>query len=252
MRLKTAAGGCHRVFLGIVALCSSLMATGSLSAAEVKGGSFTTSDRVKIHYLEAGKGPAIVFVPGWSMPAWIWESQIKHFSESFHVVALDPRSQGESEKVANGNDMERRARDVKELVEQLHLAPAVLVGWSLAVPELLSYAEQFGGDSVRAYVLVDGLAWTKQDLQFVASMLGMYHQVETNRTAFTDRFVRNMYRKPQPEEYIERVKQASMQMPSDSAVAASVSSVSRADCRDSKNGQAGDGDLRDATKNHGC
>jgi microsomal epoxide hydrolase len=216
------------VFLGIVALCWSVVTTGSAGAAE-KGGFFTTSDGVKIHYLEAGKGPAIVFVPGWSMPAWIWESQIKHFSENFHVVAIDPRSQGESEKVANGNDMERRARDVKELIEYLHLAPAVLVGWSLGVPEVLSYAEQFGGDTVRGYVLVDGFAWTKQDLQFVASMLGMYHQVETNRAAFTDRFVRNMYRKPQPEEYIQRVKAASMQMPADSAVAASVSSVSRAD-----------------------
>jgi len=229
MRRNRAAAGCRRVVLGIVAFCSSAMATGPASAAEVQGGSFSTSDGVKIHYLEAGKGPAIVFVPGWSMPAWIWESQIKHFSENFHVLALDPRSQGESEKVANGNDMERRARDVKELVEHLHLAPAVLVGWSLAVPELLSYAEQFGGDSVRGYVLVDGFAWTKQDLQFVASMLAMYHQVEANRAVFTDRFVRSMYRKPQPEEYIERVKQASMQMPADSAVAASVSSVSRAD-----------------------
>jgi non-heme chloroperoxidase len=33
---------------------------------------FLTSDGVKLHYLEAGSGPSMVFVPGWTMPAWIW------------------------------------------------------------------------------------------------------------------------------------------------------------------------------------
>lgn len=136
---------------------------GGAGAAEpgVKSGTFTTSDGVRMHYLEAGSGPAIVFVPGWTMPAWIWDAQIKHFARQYHVAALDPRSQGESEKVSQGNSPERRSQDVKELCEHLKLGPAVLVGWSLAVPELLTYAEQFGGASVRAYVLVDGFLWEK-------------------------------------------------------------------------------------------
>lgn len=199
------------------------------NGAEAKSGFFTTSDGVKLHYLEAGHGPAIVFVPGWTMPGWIWEPQIRHFAEHFHVVALDPRSQGDSEKTLSGNDAPRRARDVKELIDALHLAPAVLVGWSLAVPELLTYAEQFGGESVRGYVLVDGFAWTKQDPQFVTGMMGLYGQVQTNRQRFTEAFVRNMYRKPQPDEYIRRLVKVSLQMPADSAVAASVSSVGRLD-----------------------
>lgn len=200
-------------------------------AAETRSGTFTTSDGVKLHYLEAGNGPAIIFVPGWTMPAWIWEKQIQHFSEHYHVIALDPRSQGESEKAAEGNYFERRAKDIDELIENRKLAPAVLVGWSLAVTEVLSYAEQFGGAGVRGYVLVDGLAWEKQDLQFVGAMLGMYTQIQTNRRQFTERFVRSMYKKPQSEEYIARVIAASLLMPTDSAIAASVSSVSRADWR---------------------
>jgi microsomal epoxide hydrolase len=195
---------------------------------EVKDGFFKTSDGVKLHYLEAGGGPPIVFEPGWSMPGWIWEQQIRHFAEHYHVIALDPRSQGDSEKTLEGNSCERRAQDIKELIEHLKLGPAVLVGWSLGVPELLSYAEQFGGSHVRAYVLVDGFAWEKQDPQFLTGMVGMYTQVQTNRRAFTEKFVRSMYKKPQPEEYIQRVMTASLKMPTDSAVAASVSSISRA------------------------
>lgn len=194
---------------------------------EVKDGFFKTSDGVRLHYLEAGSGPPIVFEPGWSMPGWIWDPQIRYFAEHFHVVALDPRSQGDSDKPHEGNSCERRAQDIKELLEHLKIGPAVLVGWSLAVPEMLSYAEQFGGSHVRAYVLVDGFAWEKQDPQFITSMVGMYTQVQTNRREFTEKFVRSMYKKPQPEEYIQRVMGASLKMPTDSAVAVSVSSISR-------------------------
>ena len=198
---------------------------------EVQDGFFKTSDGVKLHYLEAGNGPAIFFEPGWSMPAWIWDPQIKHFAEHYHVVALDPRSQGDSDKPLEGNSPERRAQDIQELVDHLKLGPVVLVGWSLGAPELLSYAEQFGGGQVRGYVLVDGFAWDKLDPQFVTGMLGMFRKLQTDRRDFTEKFVRSMYKKPQPEEYIQRVVKASLKMPTDSAISASVSSISRVDWR---------------------
>ncbi len=194
-------------------------------------GFFTTSDGVRLHYLEAGAGPAIVFVPGWCMPAWIWEKQIEHFSAHYHVVALDPRSQGDSDKPGRGNFPERRAQDVKDLVDQLKLSPAVLVGWSQAVPELLTYAEKFGGASVRGYVLVDGIAWEKANPQLISGMMEIYPEVEGNRHDLTEKFVRSMYRKPVSEDYIERLVDAVMKTPSDSAVAMSVTSIARDDWR---------------------
>jgi non-heme chloroperoxidase len=108
----------------------------------------------------------------------------------------------------------------------LNLGPVVLVGWSLGVPELLTYAEHYGGN-----VLVDGFAWDKLDPRFVTGMLGMYQQLETNRREFTEKFVRSMYKKPQFEEHIARLVEASLRMPTDSAIATSVGSISRADCR---------------------
>jgi non-heme chloroperoxidase len=163
------------------------------------------------------------------MPGWIWEAQLQHFSEHYRVIALDPRSQADSAHTAEGNYPERRARDIHELVDGLKLAPAVLVGWSLAVTDLLAYAEQFGGSSVRAYVLVDGLAWDKLDPQFVTGMIGAYRQIDLNRREFTEKFVRSMYKKPQTEEYIQRLLAVSLQMPADSAIASSGSAVGRAD-----------------------
>jgi pimeloyl-ACP methyl ester carboxylesterase len=62
------------------------------------------------------------------MLPWIWDAQIRYFAEHFHVVALDPRSQGDSDKPSSGNYPERRAQDINELIEHLKLSPVVLVG----------------------------------------------------------------------------------------------------------------------------
>ncbi len=208
-----------------------LVHTAVAARPEFKSGFFRTNDGVRLHYLEAGGGPGILFEPGWTMPAWIWDAQLRHFAEHYHVVALDPRSQGDSDKRSDGNYPERRAQDIKELVRNLKLSPVVLVGWSLGVNELLTYAEQFGGSQVRAYVLVDGFASDKQDPQFIPAILALYRQMQTNRRDFTEKFVRSMYKKQQPEDYIARVVAASMKMPTDTAIAVSVSTIIRADWR---------------------
>ncbi len=188
------------------------------------------------------------------MPAWIWDPQIQYFAGHYHVVALDPRSQGDSDKPLEGNSPERRAQDIKELVDHLELAPVVLVGWSLGAPELLSYAEQFGGGQVCAYVLVDGFAWDKLDPQFATAMLGMFRRLETDRRDFTEQFVRSMYKKPQAEEYLRRVVGASLKMPTDSAISASVGSLSRADWRPghSEDRPARAQPVPSGSKEHGC
>jgi len=43
----------------------------------VKNGSFITSDGVKLRYLDGGTGSTILFVPGWTMPAEIWQLQME-------------------------------------------------------------------------------------------------------------------------------------------------------------------------------
>jgi non-heme chloroperoxidase len=206
-----------------------LVQTAVAATPEVRDGFFRTTDGVRLHYLEAGRGPGILFEPGWTMPAWIWDLQLRHFAEHYHVVALDPRSQGDSDKRSDHNYPERRAQDINELVNHLKLSPVVLVGWSLGVNELLTYAEQFGGSHVRAYVLIDGFATDKQDPKFIAVILGLYRQMQTDRRNFTEKFVRSMYKNPQPEDYIARLVGASMKMPTDTAVAVSVSTITRVD-----------------------
>ena len=63
----------------VILMC--ILSVSSVVAQTVKSDYFKTSDGVRIHYLEAGSGQPIVFIPGWTMPAWIWQKQIDTFSK---------------------------------------------------------------------------------------------------------------------------------------------------------------------------
>ena len=218
--------------------------------ANVKSGFITTPDGVKIHYLEAGhsisaqsaevgnplpsnvtptkgniavsaerKFPSVLFVPGWTMPAWIWENQISYFSKDYRVVAMDPRSQGDSSQTPDGLYPAARARDIKALVTQLHLAPVVIVAWSMAVVETMAYIDQFGTGDFAGFVFVDndaggrGTGDADQDLGLLKGLL-------EDRQNAVNGFVRKLnFKKSQAEEYLQKVIQASLRVPTNTAVA---------------------------------
>jgi microsomal epoxide hydrolase len=200
----------------VILLC--IMATPSAVAQVTKGGFFKTSDGIRIHYLEAGSGRPIIFIPGWTMPAWIWQKQIAEFSKKYRVIAVDPRSQGESDKPPYGHLPETRARDYKELVDHLGLKQPVPIGWSMGCGELMKYVEQFGTDNISGLVLVDCRLWDKPDPEMLAALSGSLNQFQQDRQKEADGFVRSMFKKPQTKDYIQRVIDASMQVPADTAV----------------------------------
>jgi len=198
---------------------------------DAKSGFVASWDGAKIHYLEAGKVPAtaphpqasILIVPGFTMPAWIWENQIAHFSAEYHVVAMDLRSQGESPKTEEGHYPASQGRDIKAVIGQLHLAPVVLVGWSMAVTEIASYVDQFGTSDVSGIVLVDGIAGLDLTPEVIKSNIDFLKTVQTNRSEETSDFVRSIFRKPHPEEYLDKLIKASMATPTDAAIAMGLS-----------------------------
>lgn len=193
-----------------------LLFTATASAGtEAASRFFTASDGVRLHYLEAGQGPTIVFVPGWTMPAEIWDAQRRHFARRYRVIAFDPRGQGKSDLARNGYVIERRSRDIGELLEQLN-QPVVLVGWSLGVLESLAYIEAAGTARVRALVLVDNSIGEEPPPSFDPTFLPRLKQ---NRIVTTERFVRNMYRTQQKEPYLRKIIASSLRVPTDAAVA---------------------------------
>lgn len=206
-----------RTRLAFILLCLASVSS-VVAQTTTKDGFIKTSDGIRIHYVEAGSGRPVVFIPGWTMPAWIWQKQIDEFSKRYRVIAVDPRSQGESDKPPYGHLPETRSRDYKELVDQLGLKQPVLIGWSMACGELIKYVEQFGTDNIRGLVLVDGFLSDKPSPEMFVAISGWMNQLQQDRQKQADGFVRSMYKKPQPEDYLKRVIDASTQVPADTAV----------------------------------
>ena len=116
---------------------------------------FTTSDGVRLHYLEAGLGRPLVLLPGWTQPAAGFAAQLADWSDSFRCLALDFRGHGESDRPAHGYRVARLARDCLDFLDHLGLEDAVLLGHSAGCVVIWSLLDLFGQDRVRALVLCD-------------------------------------------------------------------------------------------------
>jgi pimeloyl-ACP methyl ester carboxylesterase len=189
-----------------------------------------TPDGERIHHVSLEEGaspdrPTLLFVPGWTMTVEIWQPQLRHFADSHRVVAIDPRSQGRSSKARDGHTALVRAGDIRAVVEALGLEPVVLVGWSMAVTELVAYVERYGTEGVAALVLVDGVAGQDPDPTMSAMFMDWTAEFIHDRRAATDAFVRGMYRREHSPEYLAAVVEQSLRTPTDAAAALVVASA---------------------------
>lgn len=171
----------------------------------------------------------MLFVPGWTGAAEFWAPQMRFFAGSCRVVALDPRSQGNSEKTSEGNYTERRARDIHEIIVKLNLAPVVLVAWSRAVPESMSVIEQFGSTAIRAIVLVDGTLVREITAENARAFNASARAMLANRKKYVSEQVPGMFRKPHAQELYDRIGEANLKTPTPTAIALQADSLARDD-----------------------
>jgi non-heme chloroperoxidase len=179
----------------------------------IEGHEFRTSDGVRLHYLEAGRGePTLIFVPGWLMPAGIFEAQLAAVSKHHRVLALDPRSQGESELYAGPHTAERRAADIREFVEHVQPGPFVLVGWSLGVMESLDYVERTRPTDLRGLVLIDNSIGEASPPKPASTSPGAT-PMPLSRVQRLTAFVRGMFARPPSNELLNLIDASVLRVP---------------------------------------
>jgi len=177
---------------------------------------FNTSDGVRLHYLEAGpvSGHVIVLVPGWTMPAWIFDRQINDLATQYHVIGFDPRSQGASDIALSGHNHVRRGQDIAELLARLGPDRVLLVGWSLGVLDTLAYLHQAGDSRVAGLVLIDNSIGEEPPPTAPKNRLpGPKLTWKQDMTAF----VRGMFARPQPQPWLDRLTEACLKTPEPAA-----------------------------------
>ncbi len=174
--------------------------------------SFTSSDGVRLHYMEAGQGRPILLVPGWCMPAWIWENQLRGLSRNHRVIAFDPRSQGRSQIAPRGHEPSRRGRDIVELIGHLGVPRIVVVGWSLGVLDTLSAIAEHGDQRIAGLVLVDNSVGEGPSPSG-AGRARFIPNLRSRREPTVRAFVAAMFRTRQPPEYLARLSEDVLRVP---------------------------------------
>jgi microsomal epoxide hydrolase len=204
----------RRAFLGAILTALALPAA---AVPARKDRFFRTSDGVRLHYIEAGPARAhtMVLVPGWTMPAWIWDRQIAYFSRALRVIAFDPRGQGDSQIAAGGYDQNRRGQDIAELIAAIGGAPVLLVGWSLGVLDALAYVHAHGDARLAGLVLIDNSVGEEPP---PAPSRPPYHAgPKLSRPAMMRNFVRSMFVSRQPAAWLDRLTRAALRTPRSAA-----------------------------------
>jgi len=137
-----------------------------------KSNQITTSDGVKLHYLEAGSGQPLIMIPGWSQTAEQFKYQIDGLSDQYRIIALDMRGHGESDKPSFGYKIARLAMDVRDVLIALELDKAVLLGHSMGCSVIWNYWDLFGADKLSKLILVDQMpfitsnpTWSEEELE---------------------------------------------------------------------------------------
>ena len=122
----------------------------------------SSTDHLKIHYTETGKGDlTLVFVHGWLGNTNWWNSQETYFKEKYNIVKIDLGGHGKSEKTRQNWTGKQYADDIKAVINQLDSSEIILIGHSMSGAYVLE--PSLKTPKIKAIIIVDTLKDLDQD-----------------------------------------------------------------------------------------
>jgi pimeloyl-ACP methyl ester carboxylesterase len=152
----------ERTFHGFakIAVFSLLALVGlSLAAAAANAEDKTIASRteevdgVRLHYLTAGRGPAVILLHGYAETSRMWKPILALLAERFTVIAPDLPGIGDSAIPANGLDMKAAAIRIHGLARKLGVEKARVVGHDIGLMVAYAYAAQFPAETEKLVVM---------------------------------------------------------------------------------------------------
>lgn len=141
-----------RLRLSRALLCGGLLfafaASGDVRAAENGITSRSANiDGVQLHYLTAGKGPAVLLLHGYAETSRMWRPLLPLLAAKHTVIAPDLPGIGDSAIPASGIDMITSAERIHALLRSLGVEKAAVVGHDIGLMVAYAYAAKFPGET---------------------------------------------------------------------------------------------------------
>ena len=146
--------------LKVAAMYFAVLAASLVSMAQSKPGSSTIQSRfaevegLKLHYLTAGSGPAVILLHGYAETSRMWRPLIPRLAGKFTIIAPDLPGIGDSAIPKDGLDMKTAAIRIHALAKSLGVSRARVVGHDIGLMVAYAYAAQFP-DEVAKLVVMD-------------------------------------------------------------------------------------------------
>lgn len=157
----------HRFCSAILVMAGlAFLSTGSAEAqSQLVQSRFAEANGVRLHYLTAGQGPAVILLHGFGETSHMWLPLIARLSANHTVIAPDLRGAGGSAKPEGGYTKKNMAVDIRALAQSLKLGKVTLVGHDIGLMVAYAYAAQYPAD-VERIALMDAFLpgvgdWTK-------------------------------------------------------------------------------------------
>jgi pimeloyl-ACP methyl ester carboxylesterase len=116
---------------------------------------YTAGDGVRLHYHISGSGNPVVLIHGLTASSLFFQKQIPAFSKNFLVIAPDLRGHGQSQTCGDHLTLTRLAEDLRELLAELNIAKASLVGWSMGAHVIFEYIKNHTCRNIDKIVIID-------------------------------------------------------------------------------------------------
>ena len=110
-------------------------------------------DGIRMHYLTAGRGPAVILIHGYTQTSRMWRPLMPQLAQRFTVVAPDLPGIGDSEIPKDGIDIKTSAIRIHALAVQLHLRETRVVGHDIGLMVAYAYAAMYPDETTKLVVM---------------------------------------------------------------------------------------------------
>jgi pimeloyl-ACP methyl ester carboxylesterase len=110
-------------------------------------------DGIKIYYLKAGEGPAVILLHGYTQTSRMWKAVMPLLAKKFLVIAPDLPGIGDSDIPPDGLDMKSAAIRIHALAKSLGIQKARVVGHDIGLMVAYAYAAQFPAEVEKLAVM---------------------------------------------------------------------------------------------------